>query len=98
MTNNELDMQKVYNKALALMDLNIGEKLKSDDIYVFDEHNAQKLEEKYEALPIINQHRWIINDYHACICSKMSRANELAYLAGVEAVINLLIARESRVT
>ncbi len=93
-TNCELDLETVYDKAYTLMDLNICKKLKTDEIYFYDKKHVGELEERYEALSLEEEHRRIVNDYDACKNSMMSRAMELAYLAGVEAVLAILLVKE----
>ncbi len=91
MTKNKLDLEMIYDKAYALMDVNISKKMETDRIYHYDEQSVHELEAKCEALPLTNQYKWILQDYYACMHSKMARVMELAYLAGIEVALSMII-------
>lgn len=90
MAKKDWSSEAVYSSALNLMEENLSAKMQEDEIYIHDDQDRQALENKYNSLRIPNQYRRIINDYHACTCSQMSRAIELAYLAGIEAVLDMI--------
>lgn len=90
MAKKDWNVEAVYRNALELMEMNLSTKMQGDEIYIHDEQDQQELENKYNSLRLTHHSKWIINDYHACTCSKMSRAIELAYLAGIEAVLDMI--------
>lgn len=88
MTKNEANTKTIHSAILDLMDSNIRKIMESDEIYLQDAQDERELEERYMSLPLSIQYKRIINDYHACTCSKMARAIELAYLAGAETALH----------
>lgn len=90
MTSKDWDMETIYNDALNAMEENLIAKTQSDEIYKFDDKCEQELDRRYCSLRLTTQYRRVINDYHACTNSKTIRALELAYIAGVEAVLKII--------
>lgn len=90
MTKEELNMDMIYEKASNGKEMKIRKKIETDIIFLQDQQDEQELEKRYESLPLRNEHRWTIDDYCACTCSKFSRAIELAYMAGVEAALDVI--------
>ncbi len=87
MTTTNLNIHTIRTRAFDNMEQNISKKLDADSIYLHDEKDARELKQRYDVLPLPNCYKWVINDYCACTCSKLSRAIELAYLAGMDAAI-----------
>ncbi len=90
MTGKELVLKAVFDKALRLMDQSIAEKISVDEDFLTDQRDAAELRNRYEALPLEFQHKLVIDDYHACDCSRLSRMVELAYLAGTETALRII--------
>lgn len=91
MTTKEFQTNAVCVKALEDMAANISKKLDTDKVYLHDEKDARELRERYEVLPLPNCYKWIINDFYSCTCSKLTRVIELAYLAGMEAAMQVSV-------
>ncbi len=89
MTKKGSTETRMHPVLLHLMDVKIRSLTEHDEIYLHDERDEQALEERYASLPLSRQYKRIIDDYHACTCSKFSRAVELAYLAGAEAALQI---------
>ncbi len=90
MTGKELVLKAVFEKAFSLMDSAIAEKLAHDETYLTDERDSIELEQKYESLSLSSPHRMIIEDFHACNCSRFYRMIELAYQAGAETALSII--------
>lgn len=90
MSNQKYNVVAICLKALEDMEQNVCRKLESDEIYLQDRSDETDLELLYHSLPIENEHRHTIDDFHACSTTKMTRIVELAYQAGVEAALNAI--------
>lgn len=90
MTGKELVLKAVFDKAFHLMDHSLNEKLSVDETYLIDERDTTELCAKYEALPLELSYKLVIDDYHACNFSKLSRMIELAYQAGIETTLQII--------
>lgn len=90
MSKQKYNVVAICLKALEEMEQNVCKKIETDELYLQDHRDELELEQLYEALPIENEHRRLIEDFQACSTTKMTRVVELAYQAGVEAALNAI--------
>ena len=70
-----------------LIDSSRAKLLYEDEIYHKDLKDLDELENKYENLPLPQEHRMLINDYLACMNTIQARSIDCSYMAGLKDAI-----------
>lgn len=84
-------LDKLVERHLGILMNESRDKLAlSDKLYKQDLKDSKELEKSYNAIPLDDKARILINDYIACLMTREHRMSEISYLAGIGDTIKFL--------